>query len=107
MSQLLETNHALFREMQQKTKGIFTSAAFTKWINAPGNSGKLKKHTFYIRGGQLRTFQLQLHLTLLEFSKFHLQLLLAPLRLSKFPLQLQLQFYFSNSNSAPTPLHFC
>lgn len=34
-----------FHEMEQKTKGVFVSVPFTNWKNAPGNSGRLTRHT--------------------------------------------------------------
>ncbi|CAF3934367.1 unnamed protein product, partial [Rotaria sp. Silwood1] len=38
-------NTPLFRDMDQKTKGVFTSIAFTNWKKALGDNGKLMKHS--------------------------------------------------------------
>ncbi|CAF3175226.1 unnamed protein product, partial [Rotaria sp. Silwood2] len=35
----------LFRDMEQKTKGVFTSTPFTNWKKALGDNRKLMKHS--------------------------------------------------------------
>ena len=35
----------LFRDMEQKTKGVFTSAPFNSWKKVPGDNGRLMKHS--------------------------------------------------------------
>ena len=38
-------NTPLFQEMNQRTGGMFISMPFNNWRRAPGNTGKLKKHS--------------------------------------------------------------
>jgi hypothetical protein len=52
----------LFREMEQKTKGVFTSAPFVNWKKAPGDNGKLIKHS-----------RSEYHLIAIENEKFRAQ----------------------------------
>ncbi len=52
----------LFREMEQKTKGVFTSAPFVNWKKAPGDNGKLIKHS-----------RSEYHLIAIENDKFRQQ----------------------------------
>ncbi|CAF3338289.1 unnamed protein product [Rotaria socialis] len=52
----------LFREMEQKTKGVFTSAPFRNWKNALGDNGRLMRH-----------FRSEYHLIAHENDKFRQQ----------------------------------
>lgn len=52
----------LFRSMEQKTKGVFTSAPYINWKNAPGDNGRLMKHS-----------RSEYHLIAIENAKFRQQ----------------------------------
>lgn len=52
----------MFRDMEQKIKGVFISIPFTNWKNAPGENGRLMRHS-----------RSQFHLIALENDKFRHQ----------------------------------